>query len=124
MDWVCQEYSIYEPIKVRTPIFYPVVKATRIFTVRNSSCGKGYVFTPVCQSFCSQELWADTPLLPPPQANTPPPRRPPQRTLRILLECILVTINLENISKFCQISTILKDTLPMGPTDRLVTTNI
>ena len=90
---------------------------------------KGNVFTPVCQSFCSQGRctppgtpppwqtqphWEDTPLGIHPQANIHPqadthpradtplgrhttpgqtpllPRRPLQRTVRILLECILV----------------------------------
>ena len=60
----------------------------------------GNVFTPVSQPFCSQgggiHPQADTPPLAdtcrqtPPRANTPPPRRPLQRTVRILLECFLV----------------------------------
>ena len=52
---------------------------------------KGNVFTSVCQEFCSQgevytSPWADTLL----RADTPPPRWLLQRTVRILLECILV----------------------------------
>ena len=49
---------------------------------------EGYVFTPVCQSFCSQggeDLGRC-----PPGAGTPPSRRLLLRTVRILLECILV----------------------------------
>ena len=48
----------------------------------NEAC-KGYVFTPVCQSFCSQgglpHCMLDTPLGPdnPPRADTPPPLPPP-----------------------------------------------
>ena len=78
---------------------------------------KGNVFTPVCQSFCSQggvsqhalgqtPPWAETPGQTPPVSQhalgqTPPcvsqhalwqtpPRMPLHRTVRILLECILV----------------------------------
>ena len=61
---------------------------------------KGNVFKPVCQSFCSQgevytphslgktPLWADTSLGKPPLPT--PPRRSLQRTVRILLEYIIV----------------------------------
>ena len=47
----------------------------------NEVC-KGYVFTPVCQSFCSQgglpHCMLDTPLGPDtPRADTPPPLPPP-----------------------------------------------
>ena len=47
---------------------------------------KGNVFY-TCLCFCSRRGGVQ----PPPQADTPPPsRRPLQRTVRILLECILV----------------------------------
>ena len=62
---------------------------------------KGNVFTPVCQSLCSEGClpsacwgtppWADTP-------NSPlgrPPERPLQWMVRILLEYFLVTIRNE-----------------------------
>ena len=64
---------------------------------------KGNVFTSVCQEFCPQKgeevytLRADSPPHPPGQTPSldrhPPPqgRRLLQRTVRILLECILVT---------------------------------
>ena len=63
-----------------------------VITVHNSSCGKGNVFTSVCQEFCPQGWWctfpwADTPL----GRQPPPPRRSLQRTVHILLECILVS---------------------------------
>ena len=51
-----------------------------IITTRKRSLGQGNVFTPVCQSFCSQ--W------------------PPKRAVRILLECILVFLYLLNHSLF------------------------
>ena len=65
---------------------------------------EGNVFTPVCQSFCSQGRgvsqhargrgavhplrtpWTDTPRQTPPRQT--PPRRPLKRAVRILLECI------------------------------------
>ena len=87
------------------------------------SCGQSNIFTPVCQSFCSQEgclllvpgglpgqtpplgrhpPWADTPRLttprqtpwatPPHGADTPPPDTVNERPVRILLECILVSL--------------------------------
>ena len=51
------------------------------------------VFTPVCQSSCSQVCgqtppWTDTPWQ---TARPPPRRRPLKRAVRILLECILVS---------------------------------
>ena len=63
----------------------------------NEVC-EGYVFTPVCQSFCSQggSTWAGTPW-----AGTPPAGTllgnacwdtVNKRAVRILLECILVSI--------------------------------
>ena len=72
---------------------------------------KGNVFTPVCQSFCSQGVCTVhariyTPLSRPPRQTPPgqtppcedtllsrhPTRRPLQRMVRILLECFLVAI--------------------------------
>ena len=73
---------------------------------------EGNVLTPVCQSFCSHGgmcipacIWGRHPPprqtspgqkphpsgQTPPWAGTPPPRRPLLRTVRILLECILVS---------------------------------
>ena len=80
------------------------------------SCGQGNIFTPVCHSFCSQGGCLPQCMLgyPPPGPGTPhgpapleqtPPRdqTPPtgnrlqhtvnERPVRILLECILVTIS-------------------------------
>ena len=51
---------------------------------------KGNVFTSVCQKFCPQNL-PDPP---------PPSRRLLQRTLRILLECILVTCSAQS-ANYC-----------------------
>ena len=64
-------------------------------TARKRSLGQGYVFTPVCQSFCSQ--WGVQPRVDTPQADTPPspgqtapqadtPGRKLKRAVRILLE--------------------------------------
>ena len=56
----------------RKSMSYPVkLSLPNIFTSRKRSLGQGNVFTPVCQSFCSQ--W------------------PPKRVVRILLEYILVS---------------------------------
>ena len=69
-----------------------------LITVRNSSCGK-VIFSQV--SVCPQGGGVHPPgqadtspgQTPPGQADTPHPGRwPPQRTVRILLECILVCI--------------------------------
>ena len=69
---------------------------------------KGDVFTPVCQSFCSQGVYPSACWDMPPPGQTPPGRHPPRaqppgqtpppppsrrlllQTVRILLECILV----------------------------------
>ena len=55
-------------------------------TARKQSLGQGNVFTPVCQSFCSQGESA------PPVQTLPPPRWQVKRVVRILLECILVFV--------------------------------
>ena len=72
-----------------------------ISTVRNSSFGK--VILESVKNFVHRgvggvhPLWADTPTRqsflgrPPPQQTPRPPRWPLQRTVRIILECILVT---------------------------------
>ena len=94
---------------------------TYLITVHNSSCWK-VMFSQVCVIACwdihplGRPLQADTPLgrplgrrppgrnLPgqtnpqalrhfPPGQTTPPPERPLQRTVRILLECVLVKPN-------------------------------
>ena len=72
-----------------------------MFTVRKRSCGKvmfsqarvknsvyggGGVYPSMHWGMCQTPPRADTP----PPRHTPIPRRPLQRTLRILLECILV----------------------------------
>ena len=55
---------------------------------------KGYVFKPVCQSFCSQGGVCLSACWDTPPGQTPPPLRaetpPSRRTVRILLECFLV----------------------------------
>ena len=70
----------------------------------NEDC-EGYIFTPVCQSFCSQRRvytpWANTqaPSQQTPLSKHPPPRQIPpalrdtvnKRAVHILLECILFT---------------------------------
>ena len=61
-----------------------------VITVRNSSLLEGSVFTSVCQEFCPQGGVYTLPRQTAPQVDTPPPRRPQQRTVRILLEYILV----------------------------------
>ena len=74
---------------------------------------KGYVFTPVCHSVsggggCLPQCmlrynpWADTRPGQTPPRQTPPEQTPPSRrlllrTVRILLECILVTNDIWNI---------------------------
>ena len=98
-------------------IWTDILKHSCIFTAANEVC-QGYVFTSVCQSFCSwgvsasvhagiHPLGADTPWehTPPeqtPRSRHPQSRHPPaqcmlgntgnQRAIRILLECILVLI--------------------------------
>ena len=53
-----------------------------VITARKRNLGQGNVFTPVCQSFCSQ--WGVQPRVDTPQADTP--ERQLKRAVRILLE--------------------------------------
>ena len=90
-------------------------------TVRNSSCGK-VMFSQACHSFHGQGVhplarhppqpdrppWANTP------GQTPPPRRPLQRTVRILLECILVTRMHSSRMRTGRSLTICQSLLPVG----------
>ena len=109
MNWALLSLTCttQEPIFTYLHRFHIFVCAKK--TLRWTKLRKGNVFTPVCQSFCSQggvcpsACW-DTPL---PWADTPPGRHPPAndpngrwlllRTVRILLECILVISNSEVI---------------------------
>ena len=55
---------------------------------------KGNVFTSVCQEFCPLGVYLNMHWCRhPPGQTPPPPRRLLQRTVRILLECILVLPN-------------------------------
>ena len=89
-------------LKIKQKIFFSI----DIFYRRQKKLRKGNVFKPVCHSVHSRgsihplprqtapgrhsSPQADTPI------GNPPPRRPLQRTVRILLECILVKVNLSN----------------------------
>ena len=116
--------------------------ALSIFTVRKWSCGKVMFLQPVCQSFCSQgevytphslgktPLWADTSLGKPPLPT--PPRRSLQRTVRILLEYIIVIkhFNFEfilkrypDVTNICQ-CIYLENELAKLPTERTWTVNV
>ena len=70
-----------------------------LVTVRKRSLGQGYVFTGVCHSVnrgggsASVHVGIHPPAKetpPPPAPSPPPPRSRLQRTVRILLECVLV----------------------------------
>ena len=95
------------------------VCALVVITARKRSLEQGNIFTPVCQSFCSQEGGSASvhagippPLprtrhpTPPQKPGTPPGSRPPPprtsrrlllRTVHILLECILVSKRIGNL---------------------------
>ena len=85
-------------------------KHTTIFTVRNSSCGK-VMFSQV--SVCSQEGGVH-----PRKADTPP-RWLLQRTVRILLECILVEYIFDCIY-YLKIFKFLKIALRCNSVDKLI----
>ena len=70
-----------------------------IITVRKRSCGKGNVFTPVYDSIHRGGFTPPLADTQPPRADTPP-RWPLQRTVRILLECILVQFSLHLVEHF------------------------
>ena len=102
-------------VNVNTMISLPILLQLKLLPPANDVC-EGYVFTPVCQSFCSRggrSTWAGTPRPGPgtlPGPGTPPrPGIPPEqcmpgytgnkRAVRILLESILVYISLYTPSK-------------------------
>ena len=91
-----------------------------IFTARKPSLGQGNVFTPICQSFCSQGecTCARTDTIPgrhtpfgkyPPKQTPLPlgrhpfPRRQLKRAIHILLECILVANVVRNVQCLLEI---------------------
>ena len=65
---------------------------TGIITVRKLSCGKVMFYA--CHSVHGEEVY--TPL----GRHPPPPRRPLQRMVRILLECILVHTGVDYNNSF------------------------
>ena len=111
----CQQRLIRaDKVQFLYAMFHTILKGNKVFHTRSTLIEKrllppaneiceGYVFTPVCQSFCSQEgcvrqcMLGYTPL----QEQTPPRADTPsvqymlgdtgnKRAVRILLECILV----------------------------------
>ena len=92
-----------QPLQQHTTIHQSTTHTHTLFYRSQTKLRKGNVFTPVCQSFCSQggvcpsACWdTHTPPSrhPPGQRPLPPGRHPPNRwlllwTVRILLECIL-----------------------------------
>ena len=97
-DEICTPEIFYHPQRSCGKVMFlhlSVILSTGGVSDRHPRADTPRAGTPLVDTHWADTPWADTPLgrHPPrqtPPLHPPPPRRPLQRTVRILLECILV----------------------------------